>query len=219
MTYKFGIPQIETEIPMGMNFLIMGDFFCGKHIFVKQFLIEGLRNDEACILLSTNEPAGNILKDLNDVKLDNLGIVNCIPTKLGRDTQLVNHAQICFVDSPIHLTEIMAGFKRLFQFFSEKGVDKIRIVLDSVSTLLMYSNLRAIYKFLHEITSMVKSTNAVSLIVMEGGAHDPIEIKSLTQLVQSIITMSDGTFEVKGSINIQKTYKIDGNQFLMIDLD
>jgi len=218
MTYKFGIPQIETVIPPGANFLIMGDFFCGKHIFVKQFLIEGLVNGEACILLSTNEPAGNTLKDLDGVKLDNLGIVNCIPTKLGRDTQLVNPDQIFFIDSPIHLNEIMACFKRLFQFFSDRGLDRIRIVLDSVSTLLMYSNLRTIYKFLHEITSMVKSTNAISLIVMEGGAHDPIEIKSITQLIQSIITMSDGTFEVKGLINIQKMYAIENNQ-LIIDID
>ncbi len=218
MSYKFGISQIETIIPEGVNFLILGDFFSGKYIFTRQFLVEGLENDEACILLSTNETVRNILEDLKDVNLNNLGIVNCIPTKLGRDIKLAFPDQIFYVDSPIDLKDIMAYLNRLFQFFTDKGFTKIRIILDSASTLLMYSNLRTIYKFLHEITCMVKSTNAVSLIVMEDGVHDEIEIKSIKQLIQSIITMSDGTLEVEGLINIQKTYEIENNQ-LIINMD
>lgn len=220
MSYTFGIPEISPEIPPGTNILIIGDLFSGKDIFSKKFVIDGLNNNEACIFISTNETVDKILTDLKDSPLDNLGIINCISIQSGVSVEIPFQDQIYYVDSPADLTMIMAAINELLDLFRiTKKINKIRIILDSTSTLLMYSNLRTIFKFLHVLTNTIKSTDAISLIVMEEGAHEKIEIKAIQQLTQSIIKMEEGKIQIKGLTNLQFEYKIQNNHIILPNID
>jgi len=198
MNYQFGYPDLGIEVPPGSNLLLLGDLFSGKDIFSKEFIKEGLNNSEACIFVSTNDPIQETLEEFKDYNLESLGIINCISARSDLDNDFPLIGQIRFASSPTDLPMIMAFINEFLDLFRARDVPGIRIVFDSVSTLLMYSNLKTIFKFLHVLTNTVKARNAVLLMTMEEGVHDKIEISSLQRLNQGIITMSDGELRFNG---------------------
>jgi KaiC/GvpD/RAD55 family RecA-like ATPase len=215
MNYQFGYPDIGIEIPPGANLMVLGDIFSGKDILYKEFIREGLKNGEACIFVSTNDPIQETVEEFSDYNLEYLGMVNCISSRIDLAPDFAYIDQVRFVNSPTELATIMAFVNDFLDIFRAKDVPRIRIVFDSVSTLLMYSNLKTIFKFLHVLTNTVKSTKAVLLMIMEEGVHDKIEITSLERLSQGIITMSDGELEFNGFSRKKFTYENEDDQIII----
>lgn len=215
MNYQFGNPDMELEVPPGTNLLLLGDLFSGKDILCKEFAREALNNGEACIFVSTNDPVEENLEAFKDCDLEFLGVINCISSRsdLAQDFPFAD--QIHFVDSPTELATIMAYINEFLDLFTGKNVPGIRIVLDSVSTLLMYSNLKTIFKFLHVLTNNVKSINAVFLMTLEEGIHEKIEISSLQRLNQGFIMMSEGRLEFSGVSKKKFEYETQDNHIII----
>ncbi|AUB60002.1 hypothetical protein BK009_04490 [Methanobacterium subterraneum] len=215
MNYKFGYPDMGIEVPPGTNLMLLGDLFSGKDILSKEFIREGLKNGEACIFVSTSDPILETVEEFSDNDLEYLGMVNCISsrTDLAPDFAYIN--QVRFVSSPTELATIMAFINEFLDIFRDKDVKKIRIVFDSVSTLLMYSNLKTLYKFLHVLTNTVKSRNAVLLLTMEEGVHDKIEISSLQRLSQGLITMAEGEIQFNGFSRKKFQYETQDNRIIL----
>lgn len=215
MSYQFGYPDIGIEVPPGTNLLLLGDLFSGKDIFSKEFIKEGLDNGEACIFVSTNDPVVETVEDFKDYDLEFLGIINCISTRSDLPNDITYADQLRFVSSPTDLTMIMAFINEFLDIFRGKDVPGIRIVFDSISTLLMYSNLKTIFKFLHVLTNTVKSRNAVLLMTMEEGVHDKIEISSLERLNQGLITMAEGELEFNGFSRKKFNYETQDDSIII----
>lgn len=216
MSYKLGIPKIRAEVPSGTSMLLLGDLFSGKDIFSKQFVSEGLKNGEACILISTNETVGKVLDDLGDVELENLCIINCIPNRFRTSNHTPTPKQVRYADSPADLTMIMTFTMEFLDLFSvNKEIKNIRVILDSVSTLLMYSNLKTVFKFLHVFTNTLIANNCICLLTMEEGAHDEIEIKAIQQLNQAVIRMSDGKIQMKGFAQFESEYEVVDDEIIL----
>ncbi|MBM4241232.1 MAG: hypothetical protein FJ150_06175 [Euryarchaeota archaeon] len=220
MVYKIGISEIDLEAPPGTSILLSGDLFSGKDVFSRQFVVEGLNTGEACIIISTNEAVEKILDDLGNAELQNLSIIDCISSRFGATVELPFSDQIRYVESPVDLSMMMVATNEFLELYSRhKNIKNVRIVLDSLSTLLMYSDLRTIFRFLHVLTTRVKAVGGVCLIVMEEGAHDEIEEKALQQLTQAIIKMIEGKIQIKGFKNTQFDYEIQDGQIVVGGLD
>ncbi|MCK9152479.1 RAD55 family ATPase [Methanobacterium alcaliphilum] len=216
MDYLLGVAGLPWEIPPGSNILLSGDLFSGKEFLSRDFIIEGLKNDEACILISTNETAEKIVENLGKVNLDNLCIVDCVSSKFGSTIEQPFSEQIRYVESPMDLTMIMVALNDFLNVLSnERKIKKIRIVLDSVSTLLMYSNLRTVFKFLHILTTRIRSTGGSNIMLMEERAHDDIEIRTVRQLAQGIINMETNTIQIKGFKTAQAQYELNENKIII----
>ncbi|AXV38397.1 MAG: hypothetical protein CIT01_09375 [Methanobacterium sp. BRmetb2] len=216
MAYNMGIPKISSDIPPGTNILISGDLFSGKDVFSKKFVTEGLSDGEACIYISTNESAEKILDDLTGLNLENLSIIDCVSSRFGATVELPFSEQIRYVESPVDLTMMMVATNEFMDLYTNnRNIRKIRIVLDSISTLLMYSSLRTIFKFLHVLTTRVKTVGAVCLVLMEEGAHDEIEIKTIQQLMHGLISLNGGDLTIKGFTNLQMKYKIEDGDIII----
>jgi len=216
MSYNIGIKNISEEIPDGTNILISGDLFSGKDIFSKQFIMEGLAEGEACIYISTNESAEKILDDLAGSKLENFSIIDSVSSRFGATVELPFSEQIRYVESPVDLTMMMVATNEFMDLYTnQRNIRKIRIVLDSISTLLMYSSLRTIFKFLHVLTTRIKAAGAVSLVLMEEGAHDEIEIKTIQQLMHGIITLNGRELTIKGFTNLRVQYKLENGEIII----
>lgn len=203
------------EVPPGANLMLLGDLFSGKDILSKEFIREGLKNGEACIFVSTNDPIQDTVEEFSSYPLENLGMVNCISSRRDLALNFPYISQVRFVSSPTELATIMAFINEFLDIFRGKEVTGIRIVFDSVSTLLMYSNLKTLYKFLHVLTNTVKSRNAVLLMSMEEGVHDKIEISSLQRLAQGLITMRGGVLEFNGFSRMKFDYEIQDNSIVI----
>lgn len=219
MNYKFGNPDLEIEVPPGANLMLLGDLFSGKDILSKEFIREGLKSGEACIFVSTNDPIQDTVEEFKDYDLEHLGMVNCISSRSDLDLDYPYIKQIRFVASPTELATIMAFINEFLDIFQNNEVTKIRIVFDSVSTLLMYSNLKTLYKFLHVLTNTVKARDAVLLMTMEEGVHDKIEISSLQRLAQGLVTMAGGEIVFNGFSRKKFNYDIQDNQIIITEKD
>ena len=215
MNYKFGNPDLEIEVPPGANLMLLGDLFSGKDILSKEFIREGLKSGEACIFVSTNDPIQETVEEFSDYDLEHLGMVNCISSRADLPLEFDYINQVRFVSSPTELATIMAFINEFLDIFKGKDVTGIRIVFDSVSTLLMYSNLKTLYKFLHVLTNTVKNRNAVLLLTMEEGVHDKIEISSLQRLSQGLITMTGGEMEFNGFSRKKFNYEVQDNRIII----
>jgi KaiC/GvpD/RAD55 family RecA-like ATPase len=102
------------------------------------------------------------------------------------DTENIKRAS-----SPVDLTGI--GVK-ISQFFEEMLIKKkkqqVHLCINSLSTILMYSNIQTVFRFLHVFTGRVKAANGFGLYVVEDEMHDAQTIATLKQLF-------DGMIEIK----------------------
>lgn len=216
MDYSIGISNLKWLIPSGTNIILSGDLFSGKDLFYKYFIEKGLEEGEACILVSTNETAQKILENFDGIKMDNFCIIDCVSSRFGATVEMPFFEQIRYIESPMDLTMIMVALNEFIDNVSrEKNIKKLRIVFDSVSTLLMYSNLRTVFKFLHVVSTRVRSGGGVCLLLIEEQAHDDMEIKTIQQISQGIINMDSNEIIIRGFKTDRVRYEIV-NQHIQI---
>ncbi|MBU3968061.1 MAG: recombinase RecA [Euryarchaeota archaeon] len=80
---------------------------------------------------------------------------------------------------------------RIGQFFEEflmrNDFKSIQLHINSLSTMLMYSNINTVFKFIHVFTGRIKAAGALGIFVMESGMHDGQAIATLKQLFDGVI--------------------------------
>jgi KaiC/GvpD/RAD55 family RecA-like ATPase len=180
------------------NIVLSGDLFSGRDIMSHFFIKAGLQNDEACILVSTNDTAEKIVENLEGIKLDNFSIIDCVSSRFGATIELPFFEQIRYIENPMDLTMIMVALNEFMDLFIlHKNIKRVRVVIDSVSTLLMYSNLRTVFKFLYVLTTLVKSTEGLCVLLKEELAHDDIEVRTIQQLAQALIIIQIIKFRLR----------------------
>ncbi len=160
--------------------------------------MKGLREGEAGILISTKDTGDLVTAWFKDRGIDieepscHCGIVDCVSKTLRMDTQVKDTEKVLMVSSPVDLTGISVRVNDLLErFWMKKQIKKVRIVIESLSTLLMYSNIQTVFRFLHVFTGRVRSAGAVGVYTVEEGMHDPQAITTLKQLVQGVVEIKE----------------------------
>lgn len=193
--YKLGIPGLDQAIPQvrgGTNFLVVGPPQSGKEVIVHNATYAGLTEGEAAILVSTGLSGEDAWRwfqangmDLEPAK-GRVGIVDCVSQTIGLsvgDTERIKR-----VSSPVNLTGISVAITGFFEeFWMKRGIRKARLSIHSLSTMLMYSNLQTVFRFLHVFTGRIKSADALGFYVIEEGMHDAQTLTTLKQLADGII--------------------------------
>jgi len=208
MEYSLGINGAELNVPPGSNILVMGDIFSGKDVLARSFMRDGLENGDICVFVTLNDTADNLLNEIKCDK-DNLYIVDCISSRFGPAPR--SSKNVFFIDNPMNLAHIMVMVEDLVD--KGKGGD-VRVVIDSVSTLLMYSHLKVVFKFLHMLTAKIRSAGAVSLMLLEDNVHDDMEVRTLQPLYNGIVHLSDNMLKIQGFTRLEGPYKISDDSLI-----
>jgi len=104
-----------------------------------------------------------------------------------RDTDVVKYAS-----SPEDMTGIGIKFSEFVEeFHRARDVDGVRVLVDSLSTLLMYSDVQTVFRFMHVFTSRIENADALGLHVIESTAHDDETMNTLKQLFDGIVSVED----------------------------
>jgi len=151
--------------------------------------------ENSAIIVSTREPDERVFGWFSqhnpDIPMSHVGIVDCVTKTLGmgaHDTENIKRAS-----SPVDLTGIGVKISQFFEeFLMKKSMQRTRLCINSLSTIIMYSNIRTVFRFLHVFTGRVKAANALGIYVVESEMHDPQTIATLKQLF-------DGMIEIKAS--------------------
>lgn len=176
-------------IKNGSNILLISPPMSRKEDILDNIMYhKAIKNENALIIVTTNEPANHILERLKTKKLDlllsRIGIVDCV-TKNFVDVDFEN-ADIKTVSSPADLTSIGVRIGQFIDEFSKSHL-KIQIHINSLSTILMYSNIQTIFRFLHILTGRIKTAEALGIFVIDSGMHDQQTIVTLEQLCDCIV--------------------------------
>ncbi|MCU4750871.1 recombinase RecA [Halobacteria archaeon AArc-curdl1] len=184
----------EETVAPGANVLIAGPPLTGKRDLAFDILGSGVNNGEGTIVVTTKDSADKVLTRLTDrttrTKPD-IGIVDCVTKQRGMGT-LDDDPRIKYASSPVDMTGIGIKLSEFLQdFYQVRDLQQNRILLHSVSTLLMYSNLQTVFRFLHVFTGRVQSADALGVYVIDSTAHDDQTMNTLKQLFDGVIEIDN----------------------------
>jgi KaiC/GvpD/RAD55 family RecA-like ATPase len=192
--YTFGIEEIDNAtggIRKGSNIMLIGPPMSGKESILYYIMYHGAaKNDDAVITVTTRESANHILDCFKENKLvlplSRIGIVDCITKTIGGAE--VENEYIKIASSPVDLTGIGVKISQFFEdFFMKKNIRKTQLHINSLSTILMYSNIQTVFRFMHVFTGRIKAAGGLGIYVIEGGMHDEQVIVTLKQLFDGMI--------------------------------
>jgi KaiC/GvpD/RAD55 family RecA-like ATPase len=195
--YTLGIKELDAAIGgirKGSNIMLIGPPMSGKEVILYYIMYYGAaKNENAVITVTTRESATNILEWFKEHKLvlplARIGIVDCVTKTLGGAA--VENENIKIASSPVDLTGIGVKISQFFEeYYMKKNIRKTQLHINSLSTILMYSNIQTVFRFLHVFTGRIKATGALGIYTIESGMHDEQSIATLKQLF-------DGMIEIK----------------------
>ena len=195
--YELAAEFPETSVDPGTNLLVSGPPLSGKRRLALAILAHGTRRGEGAIVVTTKDNASRILSEYDallgetDLSTANLGIVDCVSKQHGA-TELTEDDRIRYASSPVDMTGIGIDISELLnEFYVDRGLRRNRILLYSLSTLLMYSNLQTVFRFLHVFTGRIQSADALGIYVIDSTAHDDQTLNTLKQLFDGIIEVGE----------------------------
>ena len=124
---------------------------------------------ERAIVITTNTGAETIVKELERRGADRgqLGIIDC--TNAQSD---VEDVPVRNLNSPGDLTGISLEFAKLIGQDSNEESVRARVGVASVSTALMYTELRTMFRFLHVFTARIRSGEMFGAFSLDPTMHE-----------------------------------------------
>ena len=153
--------------------LITGSVGLGKEELLYNFINSGVIEGDICLYI-TRQTATDVVKDMK-----------------ARGIVVGEKSLTWFVGSgserkytPDDLAKLSFNVK---EFLRENHSKRIRIVLDSLSSLLMINSSDSVYRFLSQLFAEVKRYNASILAVLEEEMHSPAVIASMQQIFDGVL--------------------------------
>ena len=186
----------DAEIDPGTNLLVAGPPLTGKRQIAFDILASGADRGDGSIVVTTKDSADKVLETFTDSTTStdaNVGVVDCVTKQRGIGT-VDDDPRIKYASSPVDMTGIGIKLSEFLQeFYEGRGLTENRVLLHSVSTLLMYSNLQTVFRFLHVFTGRIQSADAMGVYVIDSTAHDDQTMNTLKQLFDAVIELEETT--------------------------
>ena len=185
----------DAEIEPGTNLLIAGPPLTGKRQLAFDILASGADRGDGSIIVTTKDSAEKVLTSFADsISPDadpDLGVVDCVTKQRGIGS-VEDDPRVKYASSPVDMTGIGINLSEFLQdFYEERGVTENRVLLYSVSTLLMYSDLQTVFRFLHVFTGRIQSADAMGVYIIDSTSHDAQTMNTLKQLFDASLELEN----------------------------
>ncbi|GAB7012941.1 RAD55 family ATPase [Halolamina salina] len=186
-------PHLDATVEPGTNILFTGPPLSGKRALCLDLLAAGTENGEGSIIVTT--------KDSGDVMLERfaertsyesrpVAVVDCVTKQQGDDVPERNRVK--YASSPVDMTGIGIQLSEFLQaFYQDRNITNNRVMLHSLTTLLMYSDLQTVFRFLHVFTGRVQSVDGLGLYCIDETAHDQQTLNTLKQLFDGVVEIRE----------------------------
>ncbi|MFY4816156.1 RAD55 family ATPase [Haloarcula sp. AONF1] len=192
-------PHFDAEVDPGTNILLTGPPLSGKRSIMMDILAAGTDRDEGAIVVTTKDGADRVLRDYEKrtpYEGKPVAVVDCVTRQQGGETR--ESDRIKYASSPVDMTGIGIKLSEFLQAFGDRGIERNRVMVHSLSTLLMYSDLQTVFRFLHVFTGRVQSVDGLGLYSIDSTAHDDQAMNTLKQLFDGIVTVpEDGEPDIR----------------------
>lgn len=193
------VDEMFDDVPLsgfdpGTTVLVSGPPMVGKYELVVETLAGGIGRNEGAIVISTRHDETAVIDDFERVvpgfDRSLLGIVECVSDQHGEGTGYTGDVRVRRASSPADLTGVGIGASELMSDLHDEGVTAIGICVDSLSTLLLYTEFDRMARFLHVLAGRIDRSGGLGLFVINPGT---IEAGQYDQLK----TLFDGLLEIR----------------------
>lgn len=195
--------------------LVIGPPRSEKSILANQFLIDGIKKNEGVVYFITNNFPENVLGAvLSAFDKAAMTIIDCYTTYAGISKPTEEF--VIRTSGPYALNEISIALTKAMKSMKPP----IRIVFDSLSTLLLHNSPGEIEQFLEINIGKMKSKGATVLMMVEEGVHDPKQLSLLESLTDTTLHFNRGEKLLtlsSGGEERQIKYKLDKNEIMVDD--
>ncbi|MDX1747996.1 MAG: recombinase RecA, partial [Halobacteriales archaeon] len=176
------------------TFLLSGPALSGKYELLLDFFVEGFGEDDGALLVTTNEPAKDVFASIESRMgelPDAFRAVDCVTERQGSGDRYARD-RVEYVSSPGDLTGLGIGLTEQLRRFAESHEGRTRVGFHSLSTLLMYTELETVFRFVHVVTGRCDAIDALAFFALDPTTHGETTVNTLKQLFDGIIEVRDG---------------------------
>lgn len=187
-----GLPACSTE-------LLVGPPGSGKTTLCKQYVLEGLREGQACVMVSTTED--KVLFEQELQRISGLDIAGFLAsgqlsfidvyswTHGGRATGLHNGV---YASASPHLDDVSLAIHYAMEGTPHKRIK--RMAFDTLSTLFLHNPPEQVLRFTELLRGRLNSACFTTLLAVEEGMHPPEVLRALNTVTDGTLLMSaDGS--------------------------
>lgn len=179
--------MLDIDIPNANNLMTIGPPLMGKSVFARNLFEEKLKEGYSGIYITTRDLPDDVLEWFKDDV--HFKILDCVTKTMSEDLPDTENIKRVSVMDLTGITSNLNNF--LEDVWRGESNKQVVIVFDSLSTLLMYSNLQTVFRFLHILVARVKSADAIALYIIEQGMHDEATTATLKQLFSGAIELKE----------------------------
>jgi KaiC/GvpD/RAD55 family RecA-like ATPase len=195
-----------------------------SYFLCMKFLRDGLLKGERGIILLTEHSALEYLKaskissfDLTSYKSSGqLTIIDAFSGYAGLISQPLESKADIVIESPTNTTKMFDVMRNQLTMLDERGYrDKIRLVIDTVSTLVNAAGFQKTWNLWLELSPIHRTTGCITMGIYFPGMHSSEETESFERLTDGVIEFQGReTGEEKGLYDIVRVKKMRRNTFL-----
>lgn len=188
-------------VPATSCTLVHGPPFLGKEVFTRLFLLEGMRRGVPGVLILTSAAASDVREQLTAMdpaypSYEKAGLAYFVDTYSRSIGAEDDHSSTEFVDGPANPNAVALAVNNI-----QRRIITIhpshRMVFDSLSTLVTYTNAQTAFRFMQVLVGKAKRAGATTLLHLEGGMHTDAEVQSFKHLCDGMIE-----FRAEGAIYV-----------------
>lgn len=191
-TLQTGIKCIDNEFagfPLRRTIVVLGPPHCGKRPFCQQVLHRALSKGMGIVYTTWVLPPDEIRSSLSDLGSFDEYRLRVIDCTYFRASTVVTRKEKYTLESPYDLSQLL---RLVLQTISDLSKEKMRtvLVLDSLSSLLLYNDDLTVTRFVDSLTSWTRELDLSTFILLEEGCHDE-------KFTNTVRYLSDGVLEFR----------------------
>lgn len=185
--------MLDGGVPSESAALLYGPPFIGKELLGRLFVLNGCRKGVPGIILTTGEAASDVRATLATIDPDvadyvKRGLLHFVDTyskSIGADEEAPNCE---YVDGPLNLSAVSLAVNNAQRKIIAEHAEH-RLLIDSVSTLITYTNAQTTFRFLQVLVGKAERAGATVLLTMDEGMHTDAEVQTFKHLTDGVITV------------------------------
>ncbi|MFB6159626.1 MAG: hypothetical protein ABEJ61_00430 [Haloferacaceae archaeon] len=192
MASAYGEVLRPEALDPGTAVLVAGPAMCGKRELALDLLAADDRTDAATVFVTTRRAAPDVARGYEAAggRVESLAVVDCV-TRLGGFRRVTDTTDRRYVADPGDLTGTgIAVTEFLRQFDRESRTPWLGV--HSLSTMLMYADVRRTFRFLHVLVGRVRATGGVAVATLETATVDDRERDVIGQPFDARIEVREG---------------------------
>jgi hypothetical protein len=203
--FSEGLP-IEPISP-GTTVLVAGPALSRAEDLALSMVADGTESatDEGMLFISTNMTCRKLLGFCEDTQVEfdrsRAGVIDCSGQELG---EFRSDAQVKSVSTQSDLTGIGMNFSALYEsMYAAAEGGRVRNSLVSLSSLSMYVDMRALFRFAQTISGRIDSAGGLGVFCLDPTTHDTKTVNTFSQVADGRIEVRECEDEADGELRVR----------------